>query len=136
MSDADLERIRQQRMQQMQSQYGGGGGNDAEKQKAQEERMRQQEDMKHSILSQILDQNARARLNTLKLSKPEKAQLVEGQIIRMAQSGQLPGRLNEEQLIQLLESLNSQLPKSTSTVKFDRRRAALDSDDDDDDYGL
>lgn len=75
-------------------------------------------------------------VNTLKLSKPDKAQLVEGQIIRMAQSGQLPGRLNEEQLIQLLESLNSQLPKSTSTVKFDRRRAALDSDDDDDDYGL
>lgn len=122
--------------------------------------MRQQEDMKNSILSQILDQNARARrkwrksapehlttfnyspaplsdaVNTLKLSKPDKAQLVEGQIIRMAQSGQLPGRLNEEQLIQLLESLNSQLPKSTSTVKFDRRRAALDSDDDDDDYGL
>lgn len=53
----------------------------------------------------------------------------------MAQSGQLPGKLNEEQLIQLLESLNQQMPRSTSTVKFDRRRAALDSDDDED-YGL
>lgn len=74
-------------------------------------------------------------VNTLKLSKPEKAQLVEGQIIRMAQSGQLPGKLNDEQLIQILESLNSQLPKSTSTVKFDRRRAAMDSDSDED-YGL
>lgn len=74
-------------------------------------------------------------VNTLKCSKPEKAQLVEGQLLRMAQSGQLPGKLNEEQLIQLLESLNQQIPRSTSSVKFDRRRAALDSDDDED-YGL
>ncbi|XP_037050955.1 programmed cell death protein 5 [Bradysia coprophila] len=133
MSDADLERIRQQRMAQMQSQF--GGGNDAEKQKAQEDRQRQQEDAKNSMLSQLLDQNARARLNTLKISKPEKAQMVEGMIIRMAQSGQIPGRLDDEQLIQLLESLNQQMPKSNSTVKFDRRRAAMDSSDDED-YGL
>lgn len=74
-------------------------------------------------------------VNTLKISKPEKAQMVEGMIIRMAQSGQIPGKLDDEQLIQLLESLNQQMPKSNSTVKFDRRRAALDSDDDED-YGL
>lgn len=30
----------------------------------------------NSMLSQVLDQNARARLNTLKISKPEKAQMV------------------------------------------------------------
>lgn len=40
---------------------GGGGGNDAEKQQAQQEQMRAQEEMKHSILSQVLDQQARAR---------------------------------------------------------------------------
>lgn len=45
----------------MNSMGGQGGGSEADKQKAQEERMRQQEDMKHSILSQVLDQNARAR---------------------------------------------------------------------------
>lgn len=74
-------------------------------------------------------------VNTLKISKPEKAQMVEGMIIRMAQSGQIPGKLDDEQLIQLLESLNQQMPKSNSTVKFDRRRAAMDSSDDED-YGL
>jgi len=133
MSDADLDKIRQQRMAQMQSQF--GGGNDPEKQKAQEDRARQQEDAKNSMLSQLLDQNARARLNTLKISKPEKAQMVEGMIIRMAQSGQVAGKLDDIQLVQLLESLNQQMPKSNSTVKFDRRRAALDSSDDED-YGL
>lgn len=49
--------------------------------------------------------------------------------------GQLPGKLDDAQFIQLLESVNSQMPRSTSSVKFDRRRAAIDSDDDED-YGL
>lgn len=61
--------------------------------------------------------------------------MVEGMIVRMAQMGQLQGKLDDAQLVQLLESVNSQMPRSTSSVKFDRRRAAIDSDDDDD-YGL
>lgn len=134
MSDADLEAIRQQRMAQLQSQY-GGSGNDPEKQKQQQEQMRQQEEMKHSILSQILDQQARARLNTLKLSKPEKAQVFENMVIRMAQMGQIMGKLDDAQFVSILEKVNSQMPQSTSTVKYDRRRAAIDSDEDDDDYG-
>lgn len=61
--------------------------------------------------------------------------MVEGMIVRMAQMGQLQGKLDDAQLVQLLESVNSQMPRSTSSVKFDRRRAAIDSDDEDD-YGL
>ena len=41
---------------------GGGGGQNPEE---QEERMRQQLDMKNSILSQVLDQQARARCEYL-----------------------------------------------------------------------
>ncbi|KAH8365900.1 hypothetical protein KR093_006998 [Drosophila rubida] len=134
MSDGDLNALRAQRMAQMQSQYGGGGGNDAEKQQAQQEQMRAQEEMKHSILSQVLDQQARARLNTLKVSKPEKAQMVESMVIRMAQMGQVRGKLDDAQFVSILESVNAQMPQSKSTVKYDRRRAAIDSDDDED-YG-
>lgn len=57
--------------------------------------------------------------------------MVENMICRMVQSGQIRSKVTEEELIQMLESLNQQMPKSSSTVKFDRRRAALDSDDDD-----
>lgn len=71
-------------------------------------------------------------MNTIKISKPEKAAMVENMICRMAQSGQIQNIVSEPDLIQMLESLNQQMPKSTSSVKFDRRRAALDSDDDDD----
>lgn len=61
--------------------------------------------------------------------------MVEQMIVRMAQMGQLGGKLDDTQFVQLLESVNQQIPKSTSTVKFDRRRAAMDSDSEDD-YGL
>lgn len=76
-------------------------------------------------------------------------------LVNMAQNRQLPGKLGEQEFINLLESLNQQQRKQT-TVKvcnqykctlniisnnltilnfillfqFDRRRAALDSDDD------
>ncbi|XP_055624014.1 programmed cell death protein 5 [Toxorhynchites rutilus septentrionalis] len=128
MDDPELQSIRQQRLQQMQ-------GSNPEQQKAKQEQMVAQEEMKNSMLAQLLDQNARARLNTLKLSKPDKAQMVEGMIIRMAQMGQIGGKLDDASLVKLLESLNQQMPRSSSTVKFDRRRAAIDSDDDDD-YGI
>ncbi|XP_057328382.1 programmed cell death protein 5 [Microplitis mediator] len=126
MADPELEMIRQQRMAQLRSQYQGG---DESKQKAAEEQRQQQQDMKHSILTQVLDQSARARLNTLSLGKPEKAKMVEEMLVSMAQRRQLTGKLGEKELISILESVNQQTQKTT-TVKFDRRRAALDSDDD------
>lgn len=112
--------------------------------------------MIHSMLAQVLDQDARARLNTLKISKPEKAEMVsnfttnfspagltnddipfqvEKMIIQMAQQGRLGGKIDDAQLVQLLESLSQQMPRSTSKVNFDRRRANIDSDDEDD-YGI
>ncbi|KAL4234618.1 Programmed cell death protein 5 [Mactra antiquata] len=126
--DGDLEEIRARRMAELQAQMGGpgGGGGGQEQQK---EREKQMEEMKHSILSQVLDQSARTRLNTIAVAKPDKAKMVEGMLIQMAQSGQIQGKLNETQLKGLLERVNERTAK-TLTVKFDRRRAALDSDSD------
>lgn len=92
--------------------------------------------MKNSMLAQLLDQNARARLNTLKISKPEKAEMVEKMIINMAQQGRIGGKLDDTQLVSLLETISQQMPRSTSKVNFDRRRANLDSDSEEDDYGI
>ncbi|KMQ93073.1 programmed cell death protein 5-like protein [Lasius niger] len=104
-------------------------GNNVDNKQAMEEKMQRMEEMKHTILTQVLDQSARARLNTLCLGKPEKGKMVEEMLLNMAQNQQLPGKLGEKQLISLLESLNQQTQRKI-TVKFDRRRAALDSDDD------
>lgn len=70
-------------------------------------------------------------VNTLSLGKPEKGKMVESMLLRMAQTGQITKKLDEKDLINILESVNAQIPQNKTSVKFDRRRAALDSDDDD-----
>ncbi|XP_065160294.1 programmed cell death protein 5 [Atheta coriaria] len=128
MDDPDLEAIRKQRLAQLQAGYQGG---DAQSAESKEKQAQAQQDAKNSILSQILDQSARARLNTLSLGKPEKGRMVEDMLVRMAQSGQIRNKISESDFIGILESVNAQLPQHNTSVKFDRRRAALDSDDDD-----
>jgi len=124
MEDDELKALRAKRMAEMQSQGGGGG----DQQKKAQERQEQVMDMKNGILSQVLSQEARARLNTILIAKPEKGAQVENAIIQMAQSGQLGGKLSDEELVGLLERFSGASQKSS--VKFDRRRNALDSDED------
>ena len=62
------------------------------------------------------------------LAKPDKGRQVEAAIIQMAQTGQIGGRLSEEEIIGLLERFAGASKKTA--VKFDRRRACLDSDSD------
>jgi programmed cell death protein 5 len=123
MEDADLEEIRAKRLAQLQSEY--RGGSDAGR---AEERKREQDEMKNTILTQVLTQSARARLNTLMIGKPDKGRMVENMLLQMARTGQIMGKLDESELINILEKVNEQMQHNT-TVKFDRRRAALDSDD-------
>ncbi|XP_064611229.1 programmed cell death protein 5-like [Liolophura sinensis] len=124
MADDDLEAIRAKRMAELQSQMGGGGPSKEQ----QEQQRARQEEMKNNILSQVLDQSARARLNTISLAKPEKAQAVENMLVQMARMGQIQEKLNEDQLKGLLGQISEKTQKKT-TVKFNRRRMD-DSDDD------
>nr|XP_022338308.1 programmed cell death protein 5-like [Crassostrea virginica] len=129
MADDELEALRAQRMAQLQSQYGrGGAGGGRPSQEEQEEKARQMNEMKNSILSQVLDQQARARLNTIAVAKPEKAQMVENMLCQMAQTGQIQNKIGEAQLKSLLERVSEQTAKKT-TVKF-KRRVLDDSDED------
>ncbi|KAF6203104.1 hypothetical protein GE061_003519 [Apolygus lucorum] len=132
MDDAELEQIRAKRLAELQGGRGGfpqGQQYNAGDNKAMEEKKKQQEDMKNGILAQILDQNARARLNTLLVGKPEKGKMIENMLVSMAQRGQIMGKMDEDELIGILEKISEQTHKETK-VKFDRRRAAMDSDDD------
>ncbi|KAK7913044.1 hypothetical protein WMY93_013255 [Mugilogobius chulae] len=97
-----------------------------------EEAKQREADMRNTILAQVLDQSARARLNNLALVKPEKATAVENYLIQMARFGKLGGKISESGLIEILEKVSQQTEKKT-TVKFNRRRV-MDSDDEDDDY--
>lgn len=64
---------------------------------------------KEQILKQILTSEARMRLNNIKMVKSELSDLVEQYLIGMATQGKLPGQINDDQLKQILLSI--QQPK-------------------------
>ncbi len=64
---------------------------------------------KDQILKQILSSEARMRLNNIKMVKSELSDLVEQYLIGMATQGKIQGQLTDEQLKQILLSI--QQPK-------------------------
>ena len=72
---------------------------------------------KEQILKQILAADARLRLNNVKMVKPDLANLVENYLIGMASQGKLGSQISDDQLKQIL--LSMQQPKRD--FKFTRR---------------
>ncbi|KAI8911289.1 hypothetical protein PhCBS80983_g01258 [Powellomyces hirtus] len=147
MADDDLQAIRARRMAEMRGASGGGelpaglpagmtaaaGGAGGGQNAAEEaEKKSQMEEMRRTMLFQILDNQARERLARIKIVKGDKARAVEDLLIRMAQSGQIRSKVNETTLIGLLEQINEANQKETKIV-YNRRR---DDDSEDEDWGL
>ncbi|ORZ22809.1 PDCD5-related protein [Lobosporangium transversale] len=141
MEDDELQQIRARRMAELRAQSGGSGsstgglpaglsgGKDDDDEKSKKSQM---EEMRRTMLIQILDGEARERLSRIAIVKPDKARAVEDLLIRMAQGGQVRSKITETQLIELLEQVNQQT-KSETKIVYNRRRY---DDSDDDDYGL
>lgn len=64
---------------------------------------------KEYILKQLLSSDARLRLNNVRMVKPDLASLVENYIIGMASQGKIQSQLTDDQLKQILMSI--QQPK-------------------------
>jgi programmed cell death protein 5 len=69
------------------------------------ERQKQQKSQIQMILMQVLEPDARERLNNIKLTKPEFAGAVEQQLVALAQSGRLKNKITDAQLKELLRQL-------------------------------
>jgi programmed cell death protein 5 len=97
--DEELDDIRKRRTLQLQRRL-------AEEQ--QRSQMAQQiEQQKQALLRQILSEEARRRINNLKMIKPEFATQLELQLIQLAQAGRIHVPLTDEQLKELLAKLQS-----------------------------
>lgn len=55
-------------------------------------------------------------MNTIRVAKPEKGKQLESIIVQMATTGQVGGKLSENDLVGILERINAQIQKKT-TVK-------------------
>jgi len=117
----ELDAIRAKRLQELQQQKQLPNAGDVEKQK------NEQEIAKNSILAQVMDQSAFARLSNLAAAKPDKAKTVESIIINMARMGQIRSKMSDEDLRGLLSRISD--TKTNTTVKYNRRK--IDSDDED-----
>ena len=100
MGDDELSEIRKRRMAQLQQQAGDQAGMQEELERQQ--RQKQQIQM---TLMQVLEPDARERLNTIKLTKPDFASSVEQQLIQLAQSGRLKAKITDSQLKDLLRQI-------------------------------
>lgn len=100
MVDDELAELRRRRMEQMQRQA-------MDQQAMEDEALRQQQiDSQIRVaLMEILEPEARERLNTIKLTRPEFAKAVEQQLVMLAQSGRVRQRITDDQLKSLLAQL-------------------------------
>jgi programmed cell death protein 5 len=103
--DERLEELREERLEELQEQ------SQEEQQEAAEQAQARQDAQKKAILRQNLTDGARQRLNSVKMSKPQFGEQAEQQIVALAQSGRVQGKIDEEQMKELLRELK---PDSTS----------------------
>ncbi|HON40214.1 MAG TPA: DNA-binding protein [Methanoculleus sp.] len=100
MVDDELAELRRRRLEQMQRQ--------AMEQQAMEEELARQQQVDsqiRTVLMEILEPEARERLNTIKLTRPDFARGVEQQLVMLAQSGRIRQRISDEQLKTILVQL-------------------------------
>ncbi len=106
--DDDLEELRRKKMEQLQERAEGQAGGQGQGQvdpEAQEAAQQQAEAQRQAILRQYVTDEARKRLNTVKMSKQQFGEQVERQIIALAQSGRLQGKIDDDKMQQLLKEL-------------------------------
>ena len=112
MGDDELNELRKRRLAQLQQQAGD--------QQAMQEELERQQRAKSQIqmgLMSILEPDARERLNTIKLTKPDFASAVEQQLVQLAQSGRLKKKITDSQLKELLRQLTPARRHYTITRK-------------------
>jgi programmed cell death protein 5 len=98
--DEELDKLRKKKLLELQQQQQFQDSMDQ-----QDSQQQEFEDKKKMILRAILTSKAKERLGNIKISRPEIAENIENQLIVLAQSGRLEGKINDEQLKSILQQV-------------------------------
>lgn len=98
-NEDELEELREKKLEELQERQREGDQEAVDAQRDQADAQRK------ALLRQSLTDGARQRLNSVKMSKPDFAEQVERQVVALAQSGRLQGRIDEDQMREILEEL-------------------------------
>jgi len=102
--DNELADLKRKRMEELQRQQADSQTYSA--QQAQQEQMQQEmEARKQAVLRTILSPEARERLSSIRMARPEFATQIESQLVALAQSGRLQSAITDEQLKAILKQI-------------------------------
>lgn len=76
-------------------------------QQAEMEQLRKAEEIKRTLIRNIMEREAVERLGRVRIVKPELAEQLELYLIQMYQAGQIKGKITEAQLKQILSMLTA-----------------------------
>lgn len=106
--DEDIEELREQKRKEMQ-----------EQQENQEEALEERKKQIQQQAAQYLTSEAKSRLGNIRAADPDKAASVEMQIAQLGKTGRID-KITDDQLKDILRSINQEEEKNESDIKFRR----------------
>jgi len=100
-ADDELAELKRKKLEQLQQQQ-------AESQAYANQQVQMQNELearKQAVLRTILKPEARERLSSIRMARPEFAAQIEAQLVALAQSGRLQGAITDDQLKAILKQL-------------------------------